>query len=122
MVLDLGLVGDDLPVEAVHGLIDGRVEIFVRLLDDDALALHTQRDHDRLAMLLFGSVLDLEEDVDAHDLVEVTRRPLEFREQVLTEGRRHLEMVTSDGQIHSSCLLFPARSTPPCTVGKSVPW
>ena len=40
MVLHLVLVAADLAIELVHQLIDGGVEIFVGLLDEDVAALH----------------------------------------------------------------------------------
>src|SRR5262245_45879979 len=44
VVLDLVLVAADLAVQLVHQLIDGRVQVFMGLLDEDVTALDVKRD------------------------------------------------------------------------------
>src|SRR4051812_32039722 len=54
MVLHPVLVAADLAVQLVHQLVDGRVQVFMCLLDEDVTAFDVQRDLGLLTTLLLS--------------------------------------------------------------------
>ncbi len=106
-VLQAFLVPADLAVQLVHQLVDGRVEVLVRLLDEDVAALDVERDLGALTPFLLPQLVHREEDVHIDDLVEMSCHAIELGEHVLAQSRRHAEVVTADDGVHLafSCLL-----------------
>jgi hypothetical protein len=58
VVLQPGFVAAHLTVKFVHQLVDGRVHVLARLLDEDVLALDMQRDIGLLPTLLYPQLFD----------------------------------------------------------------
>src|SRR6218665_1115870 len=102
MILQAVLVAADLTIELVHQLVDGGVEVFMGLLDEDVASLHVHGNFCSLTTFLFLLLFHREQDVDVNDLVKVSGHPVQLGEYVLTQGRCHFKMVATDSQVHKA--------------------
>ena len=106
MVSQLLLVSADLPIQFVHQLVDGRVQVLVRLFNEDVATLDVQRDLglEPAFVPLARTVLRAPREEDAHidDLVEMPRHSVQLTQHVLSKSRRYVEVVATDGEIHGS--------------------
>ena len=100
MVLQLLFVPADLAVQLVHQLIDGGVEVFGGLFNEDVAAFDVQGDFSFLSTFFFLLLFHSEQDVDVNDLVKVTGHPVELGEDVFTQSWRYFKMVATDRQVH----------------------
>src|ERR1700748_519086 len=104
MILQAILVANHLAIELVHQLVDGGIEVFMRLLDEDVLPLHMESDFGFLSTFLFLEVFHGEQHVHIDDGVEVSRDPVQLGQDVFAQCRCHFQMMAADRQIHQ-CLL-----------------
>ena len=104
VLLGTVLVAHHLAVELVHQLVDGSVQILVRLFDEDVAALDMQRDFAALPSLLLLLLFNGEQDVHIHHLVEMTRDAFQLGKHVLSQRRSHFKMMSADRQVHQGLL------------------
>ncbi len=121
VVLQPVLVPDDLAIELVHHLVDGGIEAFVRLLDEDVATLREERHFDLLPAFLLLQILDREEHVHDDHLVEVPRHAIELRLHVLTQRRRDLQVMAPDRQIHLLSLVTSSWTNSTTLVAAIIP-
>jgi hypothetical protein len=100
VILDAILVPTDLTIELVDQLVDGGIEVFVRVFDVDVATFHVEIDLGLLPTSLLLLLLDGQRDRDVDHLVEVPRHAVELSDDVLAQRRGHFEVMPADRQIH----------------------
>src|SRR5262245_230268 len=107
VVRDLLLVLADHAVELVRERVDRRVHVLVLRVRVDHGAADAER---RLRLVL--ELLDREHAVHVDDALEVPQHAIELLAHVVAEGRRDLDVVARDLQLHGSILLVPSVNSP----------
>lgn len=112
MVLDLGLVLDDLAIDLVGQKVDGSVEIFIARFAVDVLAGKADGHFGGMLKLLDG-----EHDLRVDDVVEVATDTCHLVDGVFADGGCDFQMTTTDAQVHKTLLQLGmvARHAPMCT-------
>ena len=113
----LVLVPHDRTVEPVHQLVDGGVQIFVRLLDKDVLPLDVERYFGLLPTVLLLIFFDGQPDVDVDHLVEMPRHATQLGDGVCPQVGRDFEVMTADRQVHPGVSWLLPHEGPPSMYG-----
>src|ERR1700712_2030899 len=104
VVLGPGLVFENLAIELVDQEVDGGVQVLREAGHMHVLAAQSERNLGALAFLFFGEVIDSQDDCDIDDMIKMAPDALQFALQVFTYCGSHFEMMSTDGEIHTTLL------------------
>src|SRR5690606_33953139 len=95
VVLELGLVFEDLAIDLVCEKIDGCVKVFIPGFAVQILAGEAYCDLGGVLKLFHG-----EHDLRVDDVVEMATDASHFARRVLADSRSDIQMTSSDAQVH----------------------
>jgi hypothetical protein len=101
MVLGLGLVSSNLPVELVREFINSSVEISVRAFGEEITALDMYIAFCPLAFFLLCHVVHCQYHPDVNHLVEMPGNAVKLAHDIAAKRWGDLKVVTTDRQVHT---------------------
>lgn len=104
VVLVLFLVREDSAVKPTHHAVDSNIEITVPARDVNVTTLHDKLRAGFLSAT-FGLILtpfSSQGDVDTRRIIEVLEDSFKLPSDILFESRRHMDVMSTDSQIHLS--------------------
>lgn len=97
MLRDTVLVLDHLAVEFVNQLVYGCVQVLVCALRKQVVAFDVNIAFSSLPFVFFFLIFNGQQHFDIDHLIEMPVDSIELARDVLTQGRRHFQMVSADG-------------------------